>query len=200
MRKFIKLVAIAVAAMSLSVMVAEAAGAGTNFVPTPPPTNTGSNPSIGVRGPGGTTPPSTGTPRPTYVAPGGGLVGPGAVDIGDLVCIAWDYVYNKCVGWRRQNRASSIQIWNAYGGGPILNYIWASPTDADFTELGYFYTDNNNNRYCHAYDYTYNICVGWNPKRPPWVGQYPVMNYIWVDPATLTYIREGYWSNWWPWY
>lgn len=200
MKRLTKYLVVALVALTLLTVTAEAAGAGTNFVPKPP-TNQGTNPSLGLRGPYGTQPPGGSTPAPTYVTPGGWMIGPDAVDIGDLVCMAYDYIKDKCAAWRKKNKATSIQIWNAYGGGPILNYLWANPAEATHVELGYFFTHDNANRYCHAWDYTNGLCVGWNPKVVPYAPQYPVTNYIWVNPATLKYQMKGYFgSSWSPWY
>lgn len=154
------------------------------------------SPSQGLRGPGPNDPPPTGTPRPTYVRPG--------LPQDDFVCVVYDYIKKICVAWKRKHSSSDL------APNPIPNVLWTDGSQADVARKGYYGVKipdvaNSSGMICTAYDYTYGQCAGWESWRSFRVYSFPIINYIWVDPATLDFIRNGYYSwyagstDWW-WY
>ena len=182
----------------------------TNFIPPEPVPPTFVAPSIRIGGGGGRRTPPTwypGVPMPTPHPGVTGKPGPIGPDVVDLVCILWDYVKDKCVAWKKRGNASNVELWNAAGGGPILNYIWIQPgTVLEYIRVGYFGGPELNNMdinstYCMAWEYGPNLmgftgCVAWGKWHIPlaWPQPWPPLNRIWFNPMDADYTAEG-WFN-----
>lgn len=197
MRRVLKLVMVALVAIISFSAVAEVAPAGAsvhtqviNPAPEQPPTPVTAE-SRGIRGPPYGTQPPYGRPRPTFVD--GRPVDP----TGDLICWAYDYIKNKCVGWRRKQSSSEQAPY------PVPNHLWVDGSKINRARLGYFGTlvpdvFNSSGMICWAYDYTAGTCAGWKAWNGFTIWNFPILNYIWVPKSDLDFIRQGYYGgvNW----
>ncbi len=181
------------------------------------------NMSIGLRGPRGSTPatfgPGTGgwqgTPMPTLTSYPC-MMGP---DVYDVICAVYDYIKNKCVAYKRKRTTTTTSLPNGTTTTTVQGVVTTTSTTNGTTTVtreqpypvpsttvvpntssfaiqsGYYGTPDLEQAYCHAWDYYFNLCVGWVPNTPPWAPQYPVINYIWTSPWNMQWVRSGWWAD-----